>query len=372
MRNKMSKGCNAITERARHVRHVGGAGRSIGRVSVSAESSPEPDPTRPAVRSGPANPADAAPLSRPDLVEHASASIALGSKSFAAASRLFDPATRERAWLLYAWCRRCDDIADGQVAGHGTRRVADAPARLAEIAAKTDAALAGEVVDDPAFDALRVVAAETRLPPAFARDLIAGFALDADEWRPQTEQDLLRYCYHVAGAVGCMMAVVMGVAPEDDATLDRACDLGLAFQLANIARDVGEDAAAGRCYLPADWLAEVGVPADDLMNPAHRPALATLGARLGALASGYEASARRGTPALPFRSAWAVLAAAAIYGAIGREVARRGERAWDVRVTTSKAAKLAFIARAAGQAARRAALYPPAPRDPALWTRPRD
>ncbi len=68
-------------------------------------------------------------------------------------------------------------------------------------------------------------------------DLIAGFALDTDGWRPRSQDDLMRYCYHVAGSVGCMMAIVMGVAPEDEATLDRACDLGLAFQLANIARD---------------------------------------------------------------------------------------------------------------------------------------
>ncbi|MFX4967367.1 squalene/phytoene synthase family protein, partial [Acinetobacter baumannii] len=82
---------------------------------------------------------------------------------------------------------------------------------------------------------------------------------------PQTEQDLYRYCYHVAGAVGCMMALAMGVPADDDATLDRACDLGLAFQLANIARDVAEDARAGRCYLPQAWLDELEIPADDLL-----------------------------------------------------------------------------------------------------------
>ena len=167
-----------------------------------------------------------------------------------------------------------------------------------------------------------------------------------------------------------MMAAVMGVSPDDHATLDRACDLGLAFQLSNIARDVGEDAAAGRCYLPADWLAEMGI-ADDVMAPAHRQGLARLGARLGGLATAYEASARRGTPALSFRSAWAVLAAAGLYGAIGREVALLGERAWDARVMTSRAAKLRFVARAGWQAARRGALYPAAVRDAGLWTRPR-
>ncbi len=311
------------------------------------------------------------PTDRASIVAAAHASIARGSKSFAAASTLFDRPTRERAWLLYAWCRACDDIADGQDHGHGMTRVDDAPARLIDLTARTEAALAGEVVGDVAFDALRVVAAETRMPPAWPRALIAGFALDAAEWRPQTEDDLYRYCYHVAGVVGCMMAVVMGVAADDDTTLDRACDLGMAFQLANIARDIEEDDRAGRRYLPAAWLAEAGIGPDEPLFPAHTPHLAVLARRLAARAAAFEESARRGTPALPPRAAWAVLAAANIYGAIGRTVAARGERAWDTRVGTSKAAKIGFILRAAYEARGRARLYPPVPRDPGLWARPR-
>lgn len=313
---------------------------------------------------------DAALPTRDAIVATAQESIARGSKSFAAASRLFSRRTRERAWLLYAWCRACDDIADGQEHGHGMRP-GDGPARLAEIEAKTAAALAGQVVGDPAFDALRLFAFDTDLPPAWPRDLIAGFALDAQGWRPRSEDDLYRYCYHVAGVVGCMMALAMGIDSHDDATLDRACDLGLAFQLANIARDVGEDAAAGRCYLPQDWLDAAGIPADDVMAPAHRDALAGLARRLTERAAAYEASARLGTPALAFRSAWAVLAAADIYGAIGREVAVRGGTAWDRRVTTSAAAKLAMIARSGTIAFTRRDRYLPTPRDPSLWTRPR-
>jgi phytoene synthase len=309
--------------------------------------------------------------SRDAIVATAAESIARGSKSFAAASRLFDRKTRERAWLLYAWCRKCDDIADGQDHGHGMTIVEDAPARLARISAMTEAALAGDWVGDPAFDALRIVAAETYMPPRFARDLIGGFALDAEDWRPRSEDDLYKYCYHVAGAVGCMMAVAMGVSPDDDATLDRACDLGIAFQLANIARDVEEDDRVGRCYLPEDWLVEMDIPPGQHMKPPFRQRLAVLAKRLAARAADYETSARAGTPALPFRSAWAVLAAAGIYGAIGRAVAERGEHAWDHRVTTSTGAKIAMIARAAREAIRRRTLYPPLPRDPNLWTRPR-
>ena len=308
---------------------------------------------------------------RDAIVATAHESIQRGSKSFAAASRLFDRPTRERAWLLYAWCRRCDDIADGQDHGHGMSVVADAPARVGELAALTEAALAGGTTGDPAFDALGIVAAETRMPARFARDLVAGFALDAEEWRPRSEDDLYRYCYHVAGAVGCMMAVMMGVDPEDEATLDRACDLGLAFQLANIARDLCEDDAVGRCYLPMEWLAEMDIPPGQHMKPPFRARVAVLVKRLTDRAALHEASARGGTPALPFRSAWAVLAAADIYGAIGRTVAARGERAWDHRVTTSTLDKLRFMVRARSLALRRRRIYADVPRDPVLWTRPR-
>lgn len=308
---------------------------------------------------------------RATVVAAARESIAKGSKSFAAASRLFDAKSRERAWLLYAWCRKCDDLADGQVLGHDAQVVTDPAARLARIRELTDAALAGRWTGEPAFDALKIVAEETRMPHRFAHDLVEGFALDTAGWLPRTEDDLLRYCYHVAGAVGCMMAVVMGVDPQDEATLDRACDLGLAFQLANIARDIEADDRIGRCYLPVEWLVEMDIPPGQHMTQPYRSRLVVIARRMGEMAEAYGASARRGTPALSYRSAWAVLAAAGIYGDIAREVVARGAHAWDHRAGTSGAAKAGWIVKAAGQAALRRRLYGPAPRPAGLWTRPR-
>ena len=309
--------------------------------------------------------------SRAAIVATAHEAIARGSKSFAASSLLFDRKTREHAWLLYAWCRRCDDLADGQEFGHDLSAVPNPAARLALTRRLTDAALAGEIVGDPAFDALRIVAAETRLPHRFAYDLIEGFRLDLEEWGPRSENDLYRYCYHVAGAVGCMMAVAMGVSPDDEDTLDRACDLGMAFQLANIARDIEEDDRGGRCYLPEEWLVEMDVPPGQHMKPPFRPRLTVLARRLVDRAAAFEASARVGTRRLGLRSAWAVLTAAGIYGAIGREVVARGDHAWDHRAGTSAVAKIGWIARALGQAVQRNRLYPAAARDPDLWVRPR-
>lgn len=308
--------------------------------------------------------------SRAAIVATAQESIARGSKSFSAASRLFDRETRERAWLLYAWCRACDDLADGQDHGHDMTRVDDAAERLALIRTLTDRALAGEWVGVAPFDALRIVCEETRMPRRFVDDVIAGFALDADDWRPRSTHDLMQYCYHVAGAVGCMMAVVMGVAPDDDATLDRACDLGLAFQLANIARDIEEDDRAGRCYLPEEWLVEMDMPPGQHMKPPFRSRLTVLARRLADMAAAHEDSARIGTKRLAFRPAWAVLSAAGIYGDIARKVAERGDHAWDHRVTTSRAEKTGFILRGFAQATARRS-WPDMQRSPELWTRPR-
>jgi phytoene synthase len=167
-----------------------------------------------------------------------------------------------------------------------------------------------------------------------------------------------------------MMAVIMGVSPEDEATLDRACDLGIAFQLANIARDIEEDDRMGRCYLPQEWLTEMDIPPGQHMKPPFRQRLAVLPAGLprgGRLCR----ECAPGTPALGFRSAWAVLAAAGIYGDIAKKVAARGEHAWDHRVATSGFEKLGWIVRAKWQALRRRDLYPASPRDTELWSRPR-
>ncbi len=303
---------------------------------------------------------------RAALVAAARDTIRRGSKSFAAASTLFDRITRERVWLLYAWCRACDDIVDAQDMGGALGDQSGAAERLALVRDLTARAMASEPTGNPAFDALGLVARETGLTMAMAEAVIDGFALDAADWQPRTEADLMRYCWHVAGAVGVMMAVVMGVSPDDDDTLDRAADLGLAFQLANIARDLAEDDAAGRCYLPTEWVAEVDLPPGEQLKPQYRATLAILAQRMCAMAQAHECSARIGAGRLQPRQRWAILAAAGIYGDIARKVAARGDRAWHSRTVVSGKAKLAWIFRAGWQALRP---VPPTCRERALARR---
>lgn len=278
-------------------------------------------------------------MTREQIVAGAFAAIQEGSRSFRAASRLFDRTTRERAWLLYCWCRHCDDRCDGQSSGFAGGVIGS----VGELRRKTKAAAAGDHSGETAFEALRLLLTERPIPQRFLDDHLDGFALDELRWQPVTEADLIRYCYHVAGSVGCMMAIIMGVEPEDGETLERAADLGIAFQLSNIARDLREDLAIGRCYLPREWLDEVGLDRSNLFAPERRPALLRLVERLVEPIATYERSARLGVHRLPFRSRLAVLSALRIYGAIGRRVGRLGAGAWDRRVTVGRGEKLGFL-----------------------------
>lgn len=303
------------------------------------------------------------------VVAKSEESIAKGSQSFAAAARLFDRQTREDAVMLYAWCRHCDDVIDGQSLGHDQQ--ADfrdgQEARLLTLRRQTETALSGQASGDYIFDALHRVVARHDIPHRHPQELLTGFAMDVSDRRYHTIGDTLDYCYHVAGVVGVMMAMIMGA--RDKTVLDRASDLGLAFQLTNIARDVIDDARAGRVYLPADILARHGVtevrPDDrSQWTRLHAAALDLLD-----LAENYYASAYDGMSALPWRSAWAIAAARRVYRAIGIKLRSGGPSAWQSRVSTTRAEKLVMLALALGDVVLTRFRRPLKPRE-GLWQRP--
>ena len=277
------------------------------------------------------------------LIDQSRAVIEQGSKSFAAAARLFPPDTRAGAYLMYAWCRHCDDETDDQKLGFESAQIsrAEGRARVERLRTKTRSALAGGPVHDPIFAGLKEVVVRHEIPNRFPFEHLDGFVMDVEGREYNTLEDTLEYCYHVAGVVGIMMAYVMGV--RDERTLDRATDLGLAFQLTNICRDVVEDARVGRVYLPKLWLAEAGVPPDQVAHVEHREGVYRVVRRVLAEADHYYASARLGISQLPFRSAWAVAAARAVYRDIGRVILNRGARAWDRRVSTGRSRKITLV-----------------------------
>src|ERR1051325_6811727 len=180
--------------------------------------------------------------------------ITKGSKSFSLAARLFDPATRDAAFFLYGWCRYCDDQVDTAATCETPDVVLD---RVTSLKQRTAAASGFMPQTDPVFIALQYIARRYAIPAHYALELIEGMAMDARGTRYTTLKELLLYCYRVAGTVGLMMTHVMGV--RDQRALRNATDLGIAMQLTNIARDIIEDAAIGRIYLPLAWLREAEI-----------------------------------------------------------------------------------------------------------------
>ena len=310
-------------------------------------------------------------LTHATIVDSSRVIIQRGSKSFAAASILFDEETRENAYMLYAWCRHCDDRIDNQELGFNSQpQSADiTQSILEELRTQTQAAIDDQPSADPIFEGLRYVLKRNEIPGRYPLELLEGFAMDATAHEYRNLADTLQYCYYVAGVVGVMMAYVMGT--REPSALHRATDLGIAFQLTNIARDVREDAEVGRIYLPGDWLTEAGIPADQIIEPQHASALAGVVERLLTEADRYYASANEGLRALSFRSAWAVAAARGVYRAIGDAVKARGASAWEERVIVDDTRKVMGIVEGMLDAARASILdrhVLPAPRDADLWT----
>jgi phytoene synthase len=264
------------------------------------------------------------------------AAIADGSRSFHLASKLMPRPCREPAYALYAFCRLADDAVDLS---------AGKAAALARLRARLDAAYARCPFDHPADRAFADMAWRYAMPRALPEALIEGLAWDAEGRRYADLSGVRAYGARVAGAVGAMMTVLMG--PRAPWVLARACDLGVAMQLTNIARDVGEDARAGRLYLPTDWLRAEGIDPDGfLAEPRFTPALGGVVAALLAEAERLYDRAAWGVGGLPRGGRAAIRAARLLYREIGREVARRGFDSVSGRAVVPGATKRRLLAAA--------------------------
>lgn len=277
----------------------------------------------------------------PADMAHCTEAIRHGSRSFHAASKLLPKHVREPALALYAFCRLADDAVDLNDAK------ADAVLRLHE---RLDLVYAGTPRDAPADRAFAAMVEDVDMPRALPEALLEGLAWDAMERRYASLSELRAYSARVASAVGAMMCVLMRIRDAD--ALARACDLGVAMQLTNIARDVGEDAREGRLYLPLDWLEEAGVDPERLLaRPELTPELAGVIARLLREADKLYDRAEAGVGALPVSCRPGIFAARYIYAGIGRQLRRLDHDSISHRARTNGRQKLGWLALAGLRAA---------------------
>ncbi|CTQ48053.1 15-cis-phytoene synthase [Jannaschia donghaensis] len=282
--------------------------------------------------------------------------IRTGSYSFHAASKLLPADVRDPALALYAFCRLADDEVDE---GYDKAR---AVIRLQE---RLDLAFDGRPEDAPEDRAFAAIVRDFDMPRALPEALLEGLAWDASERRYATLSDVRGYSARVASAVGAMMCVLMRVRDAD--ALARACDLGVAMQLTNIARDVGEDARAARLYLPTDWLDDAGIDADAFFDdPQASPEIRRMVRRLLAEAHRLYLRSESGIGCLPLRARLGIAAARCIYAGIGTVLRAQGHDSITRRARTTKARKLALM----GQAGLKAGAATLLPRSPVLFAPP--
>ncbi|NSX53348.1 15-cis-phytoene synthase [Parasulfitobacter algicola] len=294
----------------------------------------------------------------PDDLEYCKKMIQTGSLSFHAASKLLPTHVRDPALALYAFCRLADDAVD--------MNSAKASAVLS-LRDRLQLVYDGRPQNTPTDRAFAAVVEDFQLPRALPEALLEGLAWDACERRYDTLSDLFGYSARVASSVGVMMCVLMGV--RDANALARACDLGLAMQLTNIARDVGEDAREGRIYLPMDWVKDAGIDPDVFfIDPLPTDPVRAMVRRLLVEADRLYIKAQTGISALPLTARTGIMAARLIYAGIGAQIRKNGYDSISMRATTSKYQKYSWIA----QAGLFSGVASVMPRSAVIYARPQD
>ncbi len=240
-------------------------------------------------------------------------------------SFLFLPEDRRRAiTALYAFCREVDDVVDE------TSDAQVAAAKLAWWRAEV-AGMYGGKAQHPVTRALTPYLERFSLEQESLLEIVAGMEMDLTQSRYLDWKGLERYCHRVAGVVGLLAAAIFGY--SDRRTLDYARQLGLAFQMTNIIRDVGEDARKNRIYLPMEDLKRFEVPASDILASRETPAFRRLMAFEADRARALYEQALAALPAVDRRSQRPGLIMAAIYRALLEEIERDGFRVLTTRTS---------------------------------------
>ena len=269
----------------------------------------------------------------PADLDYCHRAIRHGSLSFHAASRLLPGHVRDPALALYAFCRLADDEVDLKP---------EKAAAVLSLSDRLERVYAGRPRNAAPDRAFAAVVEMFDMPRALPEALLEGLAWDAMGKRYASLSDLHGYSARVASAVGAMMCVLMRV--RDENALARACDLGAAMQLTNIARDVGEDAAEGRLYLPTDWLEEAGIEPDRfLAAPGDHPAVTDVIRRLLGVADRLYLRSEAGIGALPVSCRPGIYAARHIYAGIGARLRARGCDSITTRVRTTGPQKMGWL-----------------------------
>lgn len=276
-----------------------------------------------------------------ELYHQAAAATAAGSKSFYFATRFFPPELARAAHSVYWFCRYTDDLVDECTTVEQGRR------DLAAWREELQQASSGGGVHHPVLRLFLRTTAEYQIPIDYAFELIEGMRMDLNGTRYQNFEELRIFCYHVASVVGLMMCCVIGFDNEADRSraLPRAIDLGIAMQLTNILRDIGEDLERGRVYLPIDEMAQFGYCEDELNAGIRNGAFRRLMHYQVHRARQYYARGNAGIGMLNRKGRFAVKVASDVYREILTQVEKSDFNVFERRAVVPPARKYLLTAR---------------------------
>lgn len=272
------------------------------------------------------------------MPESARGVMAKGSKSFFLASRFLPRHTAADAQILYWFCRSSDDIVDSPGSIHEKR------AAFHSWVLEVNRALNGEPCANELLVALARIVTTHRIPVRYVEEFFEGLRLDLNAARYETWSDLSRYCYGVASTVGLMMSHVIGFS---EGALPYAIQLGLAMQLTNILRDIGEDLANGRIYLPSAEMRRCGYSESQLRARERNDSFRSLMRAEIERADRLYAEAEPGIDLLHADARFAIRSASRIYQRILRQIERNGYDVFGQRAVVPLTRKLTIAARAA-------------------------
>ncbi|GKV20330.1 hypothetical protein SLEP1_g30474 [Rubroshorea leprosula] len=268
------------------------------------------------------------------------------AKTFYLGTLLMTPGRRRAIWAIYVWCRRTDELVDGPNASHIT------PSALDRWEGRLE-----DLFNGRPFDMLDAALSHTvaKFPVDIQpfKDMIEGMRMDLKKSRYKNFDELYLYCYYVAGTVGLMSVPVMGIAPDSQATTESvynaALALGIANQLTNILRDVGEDARRGRIYLPQDELAQGGLSDDDIFAGKVTDKWRNFMKKQIKRARMFFDEAEKGVTELSSASRWPVWASLLLYRQILDEIEANDYDNFTKRAYVGKAKKIAALPVAYGR-----------------------
>jgi len=259
------------------------------------------------------------------------------AKSFYFASIALPREKKDAAYAVYAFCRYADDVVD--------ETPDDAPAALAKIESEYDRMTAGNTSDPPFAPAFAWAVQRYNVPKEPFMELLEGVARDQGRVRIATWEELRDYCWHVASTVGLMMARIFEL--RDERGVERAVELGIAMQLTNILRDIREDYARDRIYLPAEELARFGVAESDLAANRLTPEITALLRFQIDRAREFYRSSEMGIPLLADDgSQYTVWLMRHVYAGILDAIEAQGLDVFSQRASTSTPRKLVLAAKA--------------------------